>query len=307
MIDWPSYNRSLVRRGEILFSYDFLDTWGYELERMNEGKKGKPFAFPDSFILVIGYIRYSFHLPYRQTEGIIKATGKSLPTNPPSYGHICKRINKLNIDLKEVRTGVNGDGDGDDLIIAIDSTGIKVTNRGQWMYDKWNIGENKGYLKIHIAVDIKIKEILALEVTNEKIHDSRMLKKLVDRVLKIDPLPPPPPRKIRIKSVLADGAHDTNKNFMYLQKNRIKPGIKGRKNSVISPKNNKLRNKEVNVQSKDLIKWKKKRKYGHRWMAETVFSSIKRMFGEYTSATRFQSMVKEMTIKVSLYNLFRRI
>ncbi len=41
-------------------------------------------------------------------------------------------------------------------------------------------------------------------------------------------------------------------------------------------------------------------------MAETVFSSIKRMFGEYVSATRFQNMIKEMMIKVSLYNLFRR-
>ena len=51
-----------------------------------------------------------------------------------------------------------------------------------------------------------------------------------------------------------------------------------------------------------------KRMYGKRWMAkETVFSSIKRMFGEYVSATRFQNMVKEMILKVSLYNLFRRL
>ena len=49
------------------------------------------------------------------------------------------------------------------------------------------------------------------------------------------------------------------------------------------------------------------KKIGQRWMAETAFSNIKRMFGEYISATRFQNMVKEMTIKVSLYNLFRRI
>ena len=40
---------------------------------------------------------------------------------------------------------------------------------------------------------------------------------------------------------------------------------------------------------------------------ETVFSSIKRMFGEYVSATRFQNMVKETILKVSLYNLFRRL
>ncbi len=50
----------------------------------------------------------------------------------------------------------------------------------------------------------------------------------------------------------------------------------------------------------------KKRKYGSRWMAETVFSSIKRTYGEYVSATKLQNMIKEMMMKVSLYNLFRK-
>lgn len=163
MIDWPSYNSSLVKRGEILFAYDFLDSWDSEIERMNENKKGKPFTFPDSFILVIGYIRYSFHLPYRQTEeGIIKATGKSLTANPSSYSHICcKRINRLNIDSIECKK----DEYEEDIIIAIDSTGIKGTNRrGQWMHnDKWNTQRKKGYLKIHVTVNVKTnKEILAL-------------------------------------------------------------------------------------------------------------------------------------------------
>lgn len=61
-------------------------------------------------------------LPYRQTEGIIKATGKRLPRNPPGYGHIYKRINKLNIDIKKREKIVN-----DDFIVSIDSTGIKIT------------------------------------------------------------------------------------------------------------------------------------------------------------------------------------
>jgi hypothetical protein len=88
---------------------------------------------------------------------------------------------------------------------------------------------------------------------------------------------------------------------------RSPPGIKVRKNSVISIINNRLRNREVRLQTKDLLKWKMKRKYGHRWIAETAFSTIKRMFGEYVSATRFQNMVNEMMIKVSLDNLFRKI
>jgi hypothetical protein len=288
----------LVRRGEILFSYEFLDNWGSELEGMNKNKRGKPFIFPDSFILVVGYIRYSFHLPYRQTEGIIKATGKALPERSPSYGHICKRINKLNVYINNGH--VKKDDDEGYIIIAADSTGIKVTNRGQWMDKKWNVLNRKGYLKIHIAVNIKTKEILALEVTDEKVHDNRMLKKLVNHVLD-NP-------GIMIESALADGAHDTNINFQFLKQKGITPGIKVRKNSIISIRNNSLRNREVRSQTKDdLMKWKTKRKYGHRWIAETAFSTIKRTYGEYVSAIRFENMVKEMMIKVSLYNLFRKI
>ena len=125
--------------------------------------------------------------------------------------------------------------------------------------------------------------------------------KLIEHILKRSN------NNFKIKSALGDGSYDSNENFNYLQKNKIKPAIKVRKNSIISSKNNKIRNREVKSQTKDLLKWKKKRKYGQRWMAETVFSSIKRMFGEYVSATRFQNMVKEMILKVSLYNLFRRL
>ena len=57
------------------------------------------------------------------------------------------------------------------IIIAADSTGIKITNRGQWMDEKWNVLNRKGYLRIDLAVNIKTKEILALEVTDEKVND----------------------------------------------------------------------------------------------------------------------------------------
>ena len=109
---------------------------------------------------------------------------------------------------------------------------------------------------------------------------------------------------IKIKSVLADGAYDSNENFKCLEENKIQPGIKVRKNSIISSKNAGSRNKEVRSQTKDFPRWKKKRKYGKRWVAETAFSSIKRTYGEHVSATRFQNMVNEMVTKVSLYNLF---
>ena len=42
--------------------------------------------------------------------------------------------------------------------------------------------------------------------------------------------------------------------------------------------------------------------YGKRWIVETVFSSIKRRFGEYVCSVKFKNMKQEMMLKVSLYN-----
>ena len=80
------------------------------------------------------------------------------------------------------------------------------------------------------------------------------MKELVEHVLEND--------NINLESVLADDGVYDNKSFKYLQKKRIKSAIKVQKNSIISPKNNKVRNREVSYQMKDFRKWKKNRKYG---------------------------------------------
>ena len=55
-------------------------------------------------------------------------------------------------------------------------------------------------------------------------------------------------------------------------------------------------------QKNDLQRWKDSVSYGKRWIAETVFSCIKRMFGEHVYSIKFKNMVKEMLLKSSLYN-----
>jgi transposase len=44
--------------------------------------------------------------------------------------------------------------------------------------------------------------------------------------------------------------------------------------------------------------------YGYRWMAESAFSSIKRVFGEHISSIKWGNIVKELLLKASIYNLF---
>ncbi len=65
---------------------------------------------------IVGYARVYFGLPYRQTEGLLRTYGDTIP-KIPDYTAIHKRVNRLDIKIDpEV---------GNNIVIAIDSTGIK--------------------------------------------------------------------------------------------------------------------------------------------------------------------------------------
>ena len=274
-----------MRRGEIILGFDVIDNWNNELHRMNQGKEGALYRYPDTFVLLLGYMRIYFHLPFRQTKGVVTAhAGRKVPSIP-DYSTINRRVNKLDIKVNE--------NIGNDIVIVLDSTGIKVTNRGEWLPHKWNV--RKGYLKIHVAVDINKKKIVSLDVTSEEVYDGSRLKELVDNALENNTL----------KRVIADGAYDSNENFQFLSDKNIEAAIKVRKNSSYDRSVGCLPRKRVVLnQLKNFERWKTRVKYGSRWIAETVFSSVKRTFGEYVTAKRFPNMVKEMILKASLYNLF---
>jgi hypothetical protein len=75
----------------------------------------------------------------------------------PDYTTIWWRISKMKVDmLSSVTLDKN-------VTIAVDSSGIKVSNRGEWIHKKWKV--KRGFIKVHVAVDVKTKQILAIEVT----------------------------------------------------------------------------------------------------------------------------------------------
>lgn len=272
-----------------MLGFDVIDNWDTELKEMNKDKVGEPFHYPNTFLLLLGYAKVYFHLPYRQTEGIAQGHAKGKVPSIPDYTTISRRINRLDIKIQDK----SKEFEDDYIVIAIDSTGIKVTNRGQWMRQKW-IVRKKRYLKIHIATNVKTKEILSMKVTDEHVHDSKALPELVENIIKSNNI---------IGKLFADGAYDGNDIFRYLGDNGILPCIKVRKNARVGwKKGNILRNMSVLSQRNDLQKWKDGVSYGKRWIVETVFSSIKRMFGEYVYSVRLKNMIQEMMLKVSLYN-----
>jgi len=209
----------------------------------------------------------------------------------PDFTTIWWRVVKLKINL-DPKVNL----EKDDIVIAVDSTGIKVTNSGEWILDKWkNKRKRKGFIKIHVAINIKTKKIVSMKVTKENVHDGKMLKELVYDVVS----------KNSVKKILADGGYDSKENFSYLDELDIVPVIKVRKNSTIKNNVNCIpRKSSILEQFKDIKRWKKKHRYGMRWMAESVFSSIKRTFGEHVSSVKWNNIVNELMLKASIYNMF---
>jgi hypothetical protein len=73
--------------------------------------------------------------------------------------------------------------------------------------------QRRGWLKIHVAVDVESKILLSLEVTEENTLDSEVLRPLL--------------KGVNFEDALVDGAYDTNDTFEFMKSNSADcPGIK---------------------------------------------------------------------------------
>jgi hypothetical protein len=80
-------------------------------------------------------IHIFLQIPYRQMEGFVRKIATFIPSlTAADYTALFRRIQRLNHSLPVAPDPLAGD-----VIIAVDSTGIKVTNRGEWMREKWRV------------------------------------------------------------------------------------------------------------------------------------------------------------------------
>lgn len=110
----------------------------------------------------------------------------------------------------------------ENVVVAVDSTGIKVSNRGEWMREKWRV--RRGWIKVHSMIDVETNQIPGLEVTDESVQDEQVFDLLLDQATSNCD-------ENRVKMVLGDGGYDRNGIFNTLEKRRIQSGIKTRQDA----------------------------------------------------------------------------
>jgi len=288
--NWPEYNEQLVKRGTLYLSLEFVEQWDQLVNQENTGKRGHPFIYPGLFIQWMACIHSIFQMPYRQMEGFTTALSKILPgLQSADYTTLFRRIQLIPLALPETNLGSG------DIVVAVDSTGIKVTNRGEWMREMWKI--HRGWIKAHIIVDVKSKEILGIEITNEQVGDGEVFPILLDQAQSAV-------RARAISGVLADGAYDQKDIFNRLEKDRIDSRIKIRENASSKSRGSPYRAECAREKGKlGYRSWADKKNYGKRWAVEGVFSSVKRTLGENVRATSIDGMTREVLMKFQFYQM----
>ncbi len=254
---------------------------------MNHGKEGRPYKLTPTYIQFLTAFRILYSVPYRQLEGFTRALHKLVPQLPPGdYSGLRKR--SLGLDPDPYRALRESD---EPITIAVDSTGVKVRLAGGWVERKH--GKKKRYVKLHFAVDVRTKEVVAMEVSTDDVHDVKAFRGLLEGA----------EERRRIACWLGDGAYDSGMVFEALEERGIEAVIKPRRNSVSSTRSLARGGAVREFQGLGYEGWAREKGYGRRWAVETAFSTFKRLFGEHSLARSMDCIRKELVAKVSLYNM----
>lgn len=269
--NWKEYHEELILQGEFFFDLSFLKNWDKELGNMNKAKKGAPYQYPNSLFEWLSPI-YSF-LSSRKLEGVMNQLAYFIPKlRSCDHSTIIDRLNKLDLVLDFDRTK--------SYRTAVDSTGNKLTNRGEYITKKWNV--RRDWVKVSIVIDRFTKELLDVEVALDKeTSDSELAQKHLTNL-----------QDAKIIDMAGDGAYYKESLYDSLKNKNIHPVIKMRKDakSGFGPMHSEVRNRN------DLggyEPWRDKYNYGHRWNIEGYNSSTKRCFGECCRMHNKENCLKE--------------
>jgi hypothetical protein len=281
--NWKETNQRLIKRGEFYINPAFIETWLAEIKELNQNKIGQPYLYPSSLIRFLA-ILHAKGFDYRALQGIVHSLSARLGNFPViSFSQIRRRILELPLQFK---------AKADDLVVGIDGTGVKVSNRGEWIRHKWKV--RRGWIKVVIMGDTN-GNIVDIRIGNEDFDERSAARGMLRK------------NKKHVKKALMDGLHDCKDTFELCDELGIEPGIKIRENA--SPEGLGPRPREVqSYQELGYEEWRKKKEYGMRWpSSEVIFGSVKTIFGEFVRSHKKKNMYKEAKLKFWAYQELKNL
>lgn len=289
-IDWKSYNRNLIDRGQITFwfSDDVLDEW----IASPTGQRGAQVFYSDIAIDVLSIIRFRYHLTLRSTQGFAESlmTLRGLPLPIPNYTTLCRRLPKLPAKLQAKLS------QKEPMHVVVDSTGLKVYGEGEWKVRQHGMSKRRTWLKLHLAVNSANNQIMSAAVSTNDFKDNQMLSDLVDNI------------SGKIAQVSGDGAYDSKNCFEKAKERGFFPAFPPRKGAKLKIHGNSLGPKNLRDENIRGIRklgrkgWKKSINYHQRSLSETAMYRFKTILGDRVSSREFNRQAAEVFLKCRILN-----
>src|SRR5260221_2830525 len=213
--------------------------------------------------------RLAFHLPLRQTEGLMASIFDLLGVrlSVPDHNTLSRRA----MTLASLSPGCRlPDGR---VHLLIDSTGLKVFGAGEWLQEKHGARARRSWRKLHLAVDADTGMVMASSLTGNDVGDPSQVVPLLAQI------------DAEIGSVTADGAYDGAATYDVV-------AAHGDTIAVIIPPpvtaalrdeaghNPSQRDKHIaSMAARGRLGWQKKTCYGLRALVETTRGRYKAIIG----------------------------
>ncbi|MBK8555215.1 MAG: IS5 family transposase [Lewinellaceae bacterium] len=290
--NWQTYNRALVNRGNIsiYFHEDVLDNWYSDLPKQRGGQEQNSAVCIETVVM----LKVVFKLAYRQaqgfTQGLLGLLGAG-QLKTPSYTQVCRRASGL--DVASYSIPKQGP-----IVIAIDSTGLKIYGEGEWKVRKHGYSKRRTWRKLHLGVDPKTGFIHCHTMTLNDIDDGSQLTDLLDQI------------ETDVSDACLDGAYDHEDCWDELIARNIKPIIPPRENTVEwylenpgdypeYPRNAAItRIKEIGKPE-----WKKEIGYHRRSLSETAMFRYKTIHGSKLYSRKIETQKVENDVKIKVLNI----
>jgi transposase len=191
-----------------------------------------------------------------------------------------------------------------DTGFAQDSTGFQTTTFGAWREDKHNEVRPRTWLKAHALVGVKSHAVVRVSVTDKDGSDHNQFEPLIRETVE---------RGIPLKVVYCDKAYSSRPSYNLAEELGFDLYIPFTSNATGRVSNNRAHPRTGKVHHSLL--WRKaflffqmhrdefEAKYHQRSNVESVFSAIKRKFGETIRSRTPCAQANEILAKILAYNL----